>query len=103
MQRFPTVADYEATRANYCEDIVTREALVEDAITGNSLLIKDQLIFMSAHIVADGCNPPEFMTVRDVPQLVRLLRKRQKPSPRRHSSKQSCSRTRHLRREPAAA
>ena len=34
VQRFPSVAEYEAARANYCEDIVVREALVEDAITG---------------------------------------------------------------------
>ena len=34
VQRFPSVAEYEAARANYLEDIVTREALVEDAITG---------------------------------------------------------------------
>jgi hypothetical protein len=39
VQRFPSVAQYEGARANYLEDIVVREALVEDAITGNNLRI----------------------------------------------------------------
>ena len=31
MQRFATAAEYEGARANYCEDMVEREAMVEDA------------------------------------------------------------------------
>ena len=46
---------------------------VEDAITGNLLPIKEQLIFMKAVDVKDGCNPPEFMGVEDVPQLVEKI------------------------------
>ena len=56
VQRFPSVAEYEAARANYLEDIVVREALVEDAITGNNLRIKDQTLHIStATDAADNC------------------------------------------------
>ena len=34
VQRFKNVAEFEAARLNYLEDIVEREAMVEDAITG---------------------------------------------------------------------
>ena len=34
VQRFASVGEYEAARVNYLEDIVVREAHVEDAITG---------------------------------------------------------------------
>ena len=37
VQRFPTAAEYEAARANYLEDIVEKESLVEDAITGKKI------------------------------------------------------------------
>jgi hypothetical protein len=47
VQRFPSVSAYEAARANYLEDIVVREASVEDAITGNNLRIKDQTLHIS--------------------------------------------------------
>ena len=43
VQRFKNISDYEAARLNYLEDIVEREAMVEDAITGNMLRIKDQV------------------------------------------------------------
>jgi Leucine-rich repeat (LRR) protein len=46
-QRFPSVAEYESARCNYCEDIVVKEAMVEDAITGNHLRIKDQTLHIS--------------------------------------------------------
>ena len=74
-QRFPTVAEYEAARANYCEDIVTREALVEDAITGNMLRIKDQTLHIStATDVADNNRQiPAEWNVNDVRDLVGLL------------------------------
>ena len=58
VQRFPSVAQYEGARANYLEDIVVREALVEDAITGNNLRIKDQTLHIStatdAQVRPDG-------------------------------------------------
>ena len=62
VQRFPTAADYEAARLNYLEDIVDREAMVEDAITGNMLRIKDQTLHVStATDVQDNLNvPPEW-------------------------------------------
>ena len=65
--------DFEKIRLNYCKQLMTNEDKVEDAITGNSLEIKDQLIFMSAQTITDGCNPPEYLSVSDVPQLVKLL------------------------------
>ena len=71
---------YEEIRLRYCRSITLSEDKVEDAITGNQLQIADQLIFMAAHNVSDGSNPPEYMNVSDVPMLVdRLL----EPSPRR--------------------
>jgi hypothetical protein len=71
---------YEEVRLRYCARVVATENKVEDAITGNELQIKEQLIFMEAMQIIDGCNPAEFMTVRDVPQLVKLLTQ---SSPRR--------------------
>jgi hypothetical protein len=62
--------DFEGARSRYCESIAASQDTVEDAITGNLLPIKDQLIFMRAVDVLDGCTPPEFMSVADVPQLV---------------------------------
>ena len=75
VQRFPSVGDYEAARANYLEDIVVREAHVEDAITGNNLRIKDQTLHIStATDVQDQGRviPPEW-NVTDVRDLVKLL------------------------------
>ena len=58
VQRFPTVAEYEAARA-YCEDMVVREEYVEDAITGNMLRIKDQTLHVStATDVVDNLSIP---------------------------------------------
>ena len=71
---------YEETRTSYCQYIVTTEDKVEDAITGNELQIRDQLIFMALHEIADGVQPGDYATVRDVPALVSLL---VQPSPKR--------------------
>ena len=74
-QRFPSVAAYESARANYLEDIVVREAHVEDAITGNNLRIKDQTLHISTATEEQDNNrtiPPEW-NVSDVRDLVRLL------------------------------
>ena len=64
---------YEEARSRYCQHLIETEDKVEDAITGNWLKIEDQLIFMEAMNVPNGCNPPQYMTVPDVPALVKLL------------------------------
>jgi len=71
---------YEELRMRYCKWLTTTEDKVEDAITGNQLLIAEQLIFMTAANILDGCNTPEYMSVHDVPQLVTNFLE---PSPRR--------------------
>ena len=75
VQRFASVAAYEAARANYLEDIVVREAHVEDAITGNNLRIKDQTLHISTATEEQDNKrelPPEW-NVTDVLDLVKLL------------------------------
>ena len=75
VQRFDVVAEYEAARTSYCEDIVEREQLVEDAITGNMLRIKDQTLHVStATDVVDNVRdiPPEWR-VDDVRDMVVLM------------------------------
>ena len=69
------MAEYEAARVNYCEDIVVREALVEDAITGNNLRIKDQTLHIStATDAVDNARPiPDSWKVTNVLDLVSLL------------------------------
>ena len=82
VQRFPSVSEYEAARANYLEDIVTREALVEDAITGNNLRIKDQTLHVSTGTdQQDNSRIPPEWNVSDVRDLVSLLLQ---ASPNRH-------------------
>ena len=61
---------YEGIRQSYCRIITQTEDKVEDAITGNSLFIKDQLIFMNPAVVPDGCLPVQYKTINDVPALV---------------------------------
>jgi len=61
---------FEATRQVYCQFLTRTEDKVEDAITGNSLQIRDQLIFMAAFDVPGGCLPTQYKNVNDVPQLV---------------------------------
>ena len=81
-QRFPSVAEYESARCNYCEDIVVKEAMVEDAITGNHLRIKDQTLHISTATDAlDNTRviPPEWK-VSSVLDLCTLLLV---PSPQR--------------------
>jgi len=68
-----TAALYEESRNKMCEFLAASQDTVEDAITGNSLPIKDQLIFMAAVIVKDGCQPPAYMSCGDVPGLVEQL------------------------------
>ena len=64
----------------FCKWLTMTEDKVEDAITGNHLLIAEQLIFMTAANILDGCNTPEHMSVHDLPQLVTNFLE---PSPRR--------------------
>ena len=64
---------FEQVRTRYCEYIVSTEDKVEDAITGNELQIRDQLIFMALHEISDGVDPGDFAKVRDVPMLVNHL------------------------------
>ena len=81
VQRFATAAEYEGARANYCEDMVEREAMVEDAITGNLLRIKDQTLHVST--ATDGLDNyavPAEWRVNDVRDLVALFLT---PSPNR--------------------
>ena len=68
-----TARTYEERRNEYCEQIAASQDKVEDAITGNSLPIEDQLIFMTSVEVKDGCKPSDYMQVGDVPGLVELL------------------------------
>ena len=63
---------YENARNQYCSFLQSHEDKVEDAITGNSLQIRDQLIFMALHNVPGGNNPPN-MSRADVPTLVKEL------------------------------
>ena len=74
-------ASFEAQRMRYCRLIIETEDKVEDAITGNSLFIKDQLIFMEASVVPGGCNPPRYASVHTVPLLVDEMLE---PSPQRN-------------------
>ena len=39
VQRFASAAEYESNRLSYCENTCEREAMVEDAITGNPYLL----------------------------------------------------------------
>ena len=71
-----------------CEDIVIREALVEDAITGNELRIKDQTLHIStATDAVDNARPiPPEWAVSNVLDLVKLLLI---PSPSRQNGSHS--------------
>ena len=85
VQRFDVVAEYEAARTSYCEDIVEREQLVEDAITGNMLRIKDQTLHVSTatDVVGNVRDIPPEWRVDDVRDMVVLMLV---PSPsRRHA------------------
>ena len=75
VHRFHSAAEYEAARANYLEDIVEKEALVEDAITGNKLRIKDQTLHISTSTdAADNLRPiPADWKVEHVLDLVKIL------------------------------
>jgi hypothetical protein len=64
-----------------CKWLTTTEVKVEDVITGNYLLIAEQLIFiLTAANILDGCNTPEYKSVHDVRELLTNFFER---SPRR--------------------
>ena len=68
-----TACAFEQIRMRYYRHLLSTEDKVEDAITGNLLKIEDQLIFMVAATIADGCMPAQFMPVSDVPTLCAQL------------------------------
>ena len=74
------VDSFEAQRMSYCKAIIETEDKVEDAITGNSLFIKDQLIFMETQDVPGGCRPPQYIHMTTVPELIKEM---MEASPRR--------------------
>ena len=81
VQRFHAVAEYEQARTSYCDDMMSREEYVEDAITGNQLRIKDQTLHVStAADVQDNASIPDEWRVDDVRDLAALMLK---PSPSR--------------------
>ena len=72
---------YEEQRIKYCLWVCAHEDKVEDAITGNRLLIKDQLIFLAMANVQGGLAPPQYAAMHDVPDLAKEQRE---PSPKRN-------------------
>ena len=61
---------FEEHRARYCDYVQAHEDKVEDAITGNMLLIKDQLIFLALADIPGGLAPPQYTAMHSVPDLV---------------------------------
>jgi Ran GTPase-activating protein (RanGAP) involved in mRNA processing and transport len=82
--RFETVAEYEEQRVQHCLDMVARNEKVEDAITGNTLAIKDQLVNVDvkASTVGGATNTLLGKPVKNVQALVSILTM---PSPKRGS------------------
>ena len=62
---------FEDDRIKYCKFVTAHEDKVEDAITGNLLLIKDQLIFLALADIPGGTAPPQYQVMKDVPELSR--------------------------------
>ena len=62
--------NFEEQRVRYCNFVKGNEDKVEDAITGNMLLIKDQLIFLEVANIPGGVYPPSYAAMKDVPDLV---------------------------------
>lgn len=76
VQRFASVAAYEAARAAHCDDLISATEIVEDAITGNVLRVGDQLVGISTE-AAEGIERPDYAGVSDVSTLSRLMLDRQ--------------------------
>ena len=83
IQRFGTKDEYEAVRVEHCQQIVEKNSQVEDAITGNTLNIKDQLVKVDVKASSQGAtNRLLGRAVSDVATLTDILLT---PSPRRSS------------------
>ena len=54
VQRFNSAEAYEEARLLHCADIIERERFVEDAITGNTLDIAEQLVDVSTQEGVEG-------------------------------------------------
>ena len=81
IQRFNSKDDYEKMRVDHCSEIVENNSKVEDAITGNTLLIKDQLVKVDVKASSQGAtNKLLGKTVEDVNTLCDILLT---PSPKR--------------------
>ena len=75
VQRFATVEAYEEARLLHCADIVARERNVDDAITGNTLDIAEQLVDVSTKEGVEGSVNRLGESVRNVRDLSRILRR----------------------------
>ena len=75
VQRFATVAAYEEARLLHCAEIVERERHVEDAITGNTLDIAEQLVDVSTQEGVEGSINRLGETITNVKDLARILRR----------------------------
>ena len=75
VQHFATAAAYEEARLLHCADIVARERHVEDAITGNTLDIAEQLVDVSTQEGVEGSINRLGETITNVKDLARILRK----------------------------
>ena len=74
IQRFASKDDYEKSRVDHCMNIVENNAKVEDAITGNTLLIKDQLVKVDVKASSQGAtNKLLGKSVDDVNTLTDIL------------------------------
>ena len=83
VQRFANKDEYEKMRVDHCLVIVENNAKVEDAITGNTLNIKDQLVKVDVKASSQGAtNRLLGRAVSDVITLTDILLT---PSPRRSS------------------
>ena len=58
-QRFRDAAEYEAERVRHCEGLAASLELVEDAITGKKLKIREQLLYIDLHRV-DAATPERY-------------------------------------------
>ena len=74
VQRFASKDEYEKMRVDHCQVIVEKNAQVEDAITGNTLFIKDQLVKVDVKASTQGAtNKLLGRAVDDVSTLVDIL------------------------------
>ena len=66
-----TSVTFEEHRISYCGWVTGNEDKVEDAITGNLLLIKDQLIFLEIADLPGLLMPPQYVHMHNIPDLVK--------------------------------